>query len=196
MIAVALAAFFDHQMLPPSLATPLRSIRWMALSLSLYHSRRPPPRSRTSQWPAFFWSLRTVVTSQNCWKPCVKKSMHRKRGGHFELVFFDLVHITEFLVVLGLLDRIRGGVYRLVFLTPSVATWSRVRHSEEQGQMPLPSKTEHLVFLSWIHMPSQRSQPQTKSPSSEVIDPRRYGHWRGLMKMLRGSGFSVPARRS
>ena len=94
----------------------------------------------------------------------MKKSMHRKRGGHFELVFFDLVHITEFLVVLGLLDRIRGGVYRLVFLTPSVATWSRVRHSEEQGQMPLPSKTEHLVFLSWIHMPSQRCQPRKKEP--------------------------------
>ena len=53
-----------------------------------------------------------------------------------------------FLCLLELLNEVRDGFFEAVYLTPPAATWSRLRSSITQGQLPLPSRSEPLGLSS------------------------------------------------
>ena len=70
-----------------------------------------------------------------------------KRGSDFpyDLVYFDLRHAIDFIVVFSLLDRPRSGYFSAVHLVSPASTWSRVRHSSVPGQPPAPSQQQKVV---------------------------------------------------
>ena len=88
---------------------------------------------RASQWPASCWSLRTVVASQSCWKLCAKRSMHRTK-----LVTSNWSSSTFCVLQIFWSFRLAGQNWSRIFSDwcsshRLAATWTRVRHSEEQG---------------------------------------------------------------
>ena len=58
----------------------------------------------------------------------------------FELVFFPLAYTNDLLLFLTLLDHIRSGFFGAVLLVPPAATWSRLRHCDIPGKVPLRTR--------------------------------------------------------
>ena len=63
----------------------------------------------------------------------------------FELVSVDSIHLADFLLTIDLLDHIKPGLFDLVCLLRSAATWSRARHPDVSGQPPLRTR----AFSAW-----------------------------------------------
>ena len=57
-----------------------------------------------------------------------------------ELVFSPLSHTNDLLLSLKLLDHIRSGFLGAVVLTPPATTWSRLRHCDIPGQVPVRTR--------------------------------------------------------
>ena len=60
----------------------------------------------------------------------------------------DPTSLTDFLVVLDLLDHVRQGYFDMIHIVPSASTWSRSRHSGLPGQPPLRSRSSPLGLSS------------------------------------------------
>ena len=60
----------------------------------------------------------------------------------------DPALLFDFLAVLDLLDHVRHGYFDMVHIVPSASTWSRSRHSEHPGQLPLRSRSSPLGLSS------------------------------------------------
>ena len=59
---------------------------------------------------------------------------------NFELVFFLLENTNDLLLFFTLLDRTRSGFFGAILLVPPASTWSRLRHCEIPGQVPLRTR--------------------------------------------------------
>ena len=62
----------------------------------------------------------------------------------FELVYYSLVHVADFLLLLNLLDRVKSGLFEAVYLAPPATTWSRLLNASTKGQPPLRSRSQPL----------------------------------------------------
>ena len=73
-----------------------------------------------------------------------RQAEHANLQPRCELVHFNFSASTEPLVVLDVMDRIRGNFFEAVLLIPPAATWSRARHSLDKEQPPLRSRSQPL----------------------------------------------------
>ena len=62
----------------------------------------------------------------------------------FELLYLGLRHTDGVLLLFDIVHCIQAGMFWAVSPTPHVATWSRPRHSNSPGQLPLRSCSEQL----------------------------------------------------
>ena len=85
----------------------------------------------------------------------------------FELVYLDITLIADFLSVLDLLDFIRQGIFDVIHIVPSAATWSRSRHSGIPGQRPLRSRLAPLGLPSLS--PSENDKVSSANRALEVV---------------------------
>ena len=52
---------------------------------------------------------------------------------------FNISLSLDAVVILEQLDKVYGGFFDAVFIIPPAATWSHVRHVENEGQSPMRS---------------------------------------------------------
>ena len=85
----------------------------------------------------------------------------------FELVYLDITLIADFLSILDLLDYVRQGIFDVIHIVPSAATWSRSRHSDIPGQRPLRSRLAPLGLPSLT--PSENDKVNSANRALEAV---------------------------
>ena len=81
----------------------------------------------------------------------------------YALVHYSFERAHDVLVVLDLLDRIRLGFFHSVFIVPPASSWSRARHSNEPGQLPLRTRSQPLGVIQATPEAQARLEHENRS---------------------------------
>ena len=111
----------------------------------------------------FFLCQRTRASRRRSWRRGWQLAKSRENFLEYALVHYNFEGSHDMLVILDLLDRIRLGIFHSVFIILPAASWSRARHADSAGQLPVRTRSQPFGVVRTTSETQARLQRENRS---------------------------------